>query len=185
MKNKFKIIFFGAGPIIEQHIKSFKGERGVELFGILNRTKSKAVNLKKQYKINHVYSSYADLDLKKSDEKKIAVIGVSVLSLFNVCKKVFKFFDYCLIEKPPGYNFEQSLKILNLSKKYNTKVFVALNRRSYPSTIELKNLLNKEKGKRIVNITDYEVPSLQKNKSKELINNWMFANSIHMIDLTN
>ena len=48
MKNNFKIIFFGAGPIIEQHIKSFlRGERGVELFGILNRTKSKTINLKK------------------------------------------------------------------------------------------------------------------------------------------
>ncbi len=185
MKNNFKIIFFGAGPIIEQHIKSFKGERGVELFGILNRTKSKAVNLKKKYKIKHIYSDYSDFDLKKNNEKKIAVIGVSVLSLFNVCKKVFKFFDYCLIEKPPGYNFEQSLKILNLSKKYNTKVFVALNRRSYPSTIQLKNLLNKEKGKRIINITDFEAPSLQKNKPKDLINNWMFANSIHMIDYIN
>ena len=122
---------------------------------------------------------------QKNNEKKIAVIGVSVLSLFNVCKKIFKFFDYCLIEKPPGYNFEQSLKILNLSKKYNTKVFVALNRRSYPSTIQLKKLLNKEKGKRIINITDFEAPSLQKNKPKDLINNWMFANSIHMIDYIN
>lgn len=185
MKNNYKINFFGAGPIIEEHIKSFKGEKGVELFGIMNRTKSKALNLKKKYKINYIYDGYSDFNLKKSDEKKIAVIGVSVLSLFDVCKKVFKFFDYCLIEKPPGYNFEQSLKILKLSKKYNTKVFVALNRRTYPSTIQLKNLLNKEKGKRIINITDYEAPSMQKNKPKELIDNWMFANSIHMIDYIN
>ena len=42
MKNNIKFYFFGAGPIIEEHIKSFKGEKGVELFAILSRTKSKA-----------------------------------------------------------------------------------------------------------------------------------------------
>ena len=48
MENNFQFHFFGAGPIIEEHIKSFKGEKGVELFSILSRTKEKAVKLKKK-----------------------------------------------------------------------------------------------------------------------------------------
>ena len=183
MKNNFQFHFFGAGPIIEEHIKSFKDESVVELSGILTRTKSKAISLKKKYKIKNIYDSYSDL--QKDKIKKVAIVGVPVLSLLNVCRKIFKFYDYCLIEKPPGYNFEESLKILKLSKKYNVKVYVALNRRCYPSTNYLKKLLKKEKSKRIINIIDYEVPSLQKNKPKKLINYWMYANSIHMVDYAN
>ena len=183
MKNNIQFHFFGAGPIIEEHIKSFKGENGVELFSILSRTKSKAVRLKKKYKIKFVYDDYSDL--QKSKIKKVAVVGVPMLSLLKVCKKIFKFYDYCLIEKPPGYNFKESLEILKLSKKYNVKVYVALNRRCYPSTNQLLQLLKKESGSRIVNIFDHEINNLQKNKPKKIINNWMYANSIHLIDYAN
>jgi len=183
MKNNIMFYFFGAGPIIEEHIKSFKGEKGVELFAILSRTKSKAIKLQKKYKIKFIYNSFENL--KKNKIKKVAVIGVSILSSLEVCKKIFQFFDYCLIEKPPGYNYKESLKILKLSKKYNVKVYVALNRRCYPSTDQLRKLLKKDRGNRIINIIDHENIDLQKNKPIKVINNWMYANSIHLIDYAN
>ena len=50
----------------------------------------------------------------------------------------------------------------------------------------MHNLLHKAKGARIVNILDYENTFSIKNlHPKKIINNWMFSNSIHVIDYAN
>ena len=46
-------------------------------------------------------------------------------SVLEICKKTFKFNFIHLIEKPVGINYEESVYILDLAKKYKTKVFVS------------------------------------------------------------
>ena len=181
MKKKIKLCFFGAGNIIEEHIKAFSLQKNIELYSILSRTKSKSLALQKKYHIKNVYSNFSEL--KNNKEKKIAIVGVSILSTFSVCKKIFDYFDYCLIEKPLGYDFKEAVKINKLAKQFNVKVFAAFNRRSFQSTIQLKSIIKNIKSKRVVNIIDHEDNKFRKIKTpKKILDNWMFANSIHLID---
>jgi predicted dehydrogenase len=179
-----KLCFFGAGSIIEYHINSFNNLKSVELFSILSRSKEKSAILKKKYSIKNIYEDYRDF--KNIKGPKIAIIGVSVMATFDVCKKVFNYFDYCFIEKPPGYNFLEAKKIYNLSKKKKVKLFVGLNRRFFSSTENIVKLLKSDKSRRIVNILDYQNISNQLNfHPKKVLDNWHFANSIHLIDYIN
>jgi len=187
MKNlkKINIYFFGAGNIVENHIRSFSSYKNICLFSILSRTPEKANFLKKKYNIKYVFNNYSEI-FKENNNISVAVIGVSVSSTYEVCKSVFKLFDYCLVEKPAGYNYSEAKKIYLLSKQYKTKAYVALNRRFFFSSINLELLLRKNNDKRIVNILDYENSLLNKKLyPKKIINNWMFANSIHLIDYAN
>ena len=182
---KVNIYFFGAGNIIENHIRAFRAYKNICLFSILSRTAAKANILKKKYNIKYVFNNYSEILIEKNSIS-VAVIGVSISSTHKVCKKVFKLFDYCLVEKPAGYNFLEAKRIYLLSKKYKVKVYVALNRRFFFSSINLKSLSKNNKDKRIVNILDYENSLLNKKfYPKKIISNWMFANSIHVIDYAN
>ena len=182
---KINLFFFGAGSIINDHIKAFKSQRNVCLYGILSRTPEKAIALKKKYKIKHVFKKFSEIHHEKN-AISVAIIGVPAQSTYQVCKGVFNLFNFCLVEKPGGYNYEESKKLYSLSKKKNLKVFVALNRRFFSSTISLNNLLKKANGIRVVNILDYENTLSVKNfHPKKIIDNWMFANSIHVIDYAN
>ena len=182
---KINLFFFGAGSIINEHIKAFRSQKNVCLYAILSRTPKKAIVLKKKYKIKHVFKKISEIHHEKNTIS-VAIVGVSVGSTYQVCKNVFNLFDFCLVEKPAGYNYEESKKIYSLPKKKNLKVFVALNRRFYSSSLSLHNLLHKAKGTRVVNILDYENTfSIKSAHPKKIIDNWMFSNSIHMIDYAN
>ena len=179
-----KLCFFGAGSIIEHHINSFNNLKSVELFSILSRSKEKPVILKKKYSIKNIYEDYRDF--KNIKGTKIAIIGVSVMATFDVCKKVFNYFDLCIVEKPPGYNFLEAKKIYNLSKKKKVKLYVGLNRRFFSSTENIIKLLKSDKSRRIVNILDYQNISNHLDfHPKKVLDNWHFANSIHLIDYIN
>ena len=78
-------------------------------------------------------------------------------------------------------------KILNFYKKRKfrkTKFFVGYNRRFLGSTIKLKSILLNQSSKRLLTIHDQQ--DLNKAKSlghnKKMLENWMYANSIHTID---
>ena len=182
---KTKVIsigFIGAGYMAEEHMRVFSKIPNTELSAIYSRTPKKAANLRAKYKIKKNYINLNEFC--NSSKIKLVVIAVNEESLLEICKKTFKFNFIHLIEKPVGINYEESVYILDLAKKYKTKVFVSLNRRFYSSTIKLKKLLKSDKNKRIINIIDQEntIIPLKNGINKNVVNNWMYANSIHLID---
>tara|TARA_B100001769_G_scaffold269591_1_gene259640 strand:+ start:45 stop:983 length:939 start_codon:yes stop_codon:yes gene_type:complete len=185
MKKKINLFFFGAGNIIENHIKTAKHFSEFEMYGIKSRTFSKANNLKKKFKIKNCFKDYNNIKVPKN-QKSIAIIGVSIENTFEVYKKIYDLFDICILEKPLGYNLDEANKIFLQSKKSKTKIFVALNRRFFFSTQELLKKISKDESNRVVEIIDTQTPELFKNRfPNKIIKNWIFANSIHMIDYIN
>ena len=61
---------------------------------------------------------------------------------------------------------------------------MALNRRFYGSTLQLQNALQSTEGPRVVTILDQEdaESALAAGQPAEVVHNWMYANSIHLID---
>ena len=62
-----------------------------------------------------------------------------------------------------------------------------MNRRFYSSTQKLQKILLNNKDKRIVTVFDQESKSnaLKSGHNNKVVKNWMFANSIHLIDYFN
>ena len=177
MKKKFKIAIIGAGYMAEEYLKVFSSKK-ISCEGIFSRTASKSQILKKKYKIKRIYTSLNDL--KNDNQINALIIAVNAESTQNVINNLDIYKYKVLCEKPVGVNFEETKKII--SKIKNEYFYVALNRRFYSSNLKAHDLVNKNKGKRLISIRDQE---LQNSKSKLYNKNLMYWNSVHLIDYIN
>jgi len=180
-----KIVIIGAGYMATEHIKVYKHLNNVEIVGIYSRTKKKAVDLSLNYSINVVADSISELySLTKAD---LVIIAISELEVCKVCEEAFKFPWMLLVEKPIGLNLFEASYLCDLALKYKSNVFVALNRRHYSSTRAAIKALNDNSENRVVQVFDQEYPSIavRNGTSKNVTENWMYANSIHLVDYFN
>lgn len=176
MKNsKYKVCIVGAGYMAKEYCKVLNFLK-IPISGIYSRTFKKAELLKKKFLIETNFKNLEDM-LKKSESTHV-VIAVSEINTLKICKTVSKYNLNLLIEKPCGYNYKQS-KIIHKFFKNKKNVFLALNRRFFNSTVEAKKLL-KTQEKRQILVLDQQAPN--KNRPKKIQDNWMYANSIHLID---
>lgn len=182
---KIRICIIGAGYMAEEHIKAFLDITGVEITGIFSRTKSKAAILAKKYSIGCVYESITQMYTHETPDGVVA--AVPELEVAKVCSEIFKYPWISLIEKPAGYNYEDAVRISNAAKMSLHKSFVAFNRRHYSSTRTLMNGIKDNPDLRLVHILDQEnqEAALAAGQPKLVVDNWMYANSIHLVDFFN
>jgi hypothetical protein len=166
-----------------QHAKAFNAISSFSLTGAFNRTRTKSESFANDFSIPFIADSIEELYEKTKAD--VVVVSVSELETAKVCEKIFQFPWKVLCEKPVGYNLEDSKHILDLAKKHKANVYVALNRRHFSSTRNLLAALNPMADQRIIRIFDQEDPraAAKAGRPSIVVENWMFANSIHLIDL--
>ncbi len=185
MRRTVKISIIGAGAMAFEHLRVFSTFNNTEILGIHSRTRSKAVKLAKFFKIPFIAKNINELYKKtKSD---LVIVAVNETSTEKICFNCFKFPWKIFVEKPVGYNFSIAKKIYEESLIYKSKLLVAMNRRHYSSTKSLLKLIKNANGKKIITIIDSQDLNLAKKfKTPEVIlKNYMFANSVHLIDYFN
>jgi len=184
MRNSCKVAFIGAGYMASEHIKSFTDIQNVHIVGVYSRTKLRAENLTLGLGlICGVYNSIYELYEKLKPD--LVVISVPELEMREVCFEAFKYDWACLIEKPAGFNLNDAEMILNKATTLNRNVFVGLNRRHYSSTKKLLQKIAGQEDKRMICICDQEdqLAARKMGQPEIVVKNWMYANSIHLIDL--
>lgn len=180
MKQKIKIAIIGSGFMAKAHADAFASIEDVSLVGIHSRSIQNSSHMAALYSIDTVCHSIADLyHLTRAD---ILVIAVSELETIKVCAEAFKYPWVCLIEKPVGINYEQAVGILKIPGA--DKAYVALNRRHYSSTRAVLADVQRFSDSRLVTVFDQESPSLATKAGvpSMVVENWMYANSIHLVD---
>ena len=122
--------------------------------------------------------------MQKTTKADGVLVAISPDNLKKVSKAIFSYPWKCLVEQPIGINYKETLKIYNQSKKSRKKIFVAFNRRYYSSTKNLlKRISNSPNEKRIVVIEDQQnIINLKKRFNKKILDNFMYVNSVHLID---
>ena len=186
MKTKLKkIMIIGAGKIAAEYLKVLNKNNRTKIVGILSRTKISSKKLAHKFGILN-YGNSIDLMMKKLNPD-LVIVCVSTSETFKVCKKLFKYECVSLIEKPIALSVKECISLNKLSSKHKHRFFVALNRRFFSSTKILKKKLSKINNKRVVTVFDQEntINAKKSGHSVKVINNWMFANSIHLIDYFN
>jgi predicted dehydrogenase len=178
-----RVAIIGAGNMAEQHIKAFKNIKDVSLVGIYSKTFSRALSLSNKYSIPFVANSLEHL--YEIARPQLLIIAVPVAEIKGLCFQAFKFPWITLIEKPLGRNLNEAKEIVQYAEIMNHKGFVAFNRRHYSSVNTALEILSEHNGPRLVQIFDQE--DLDEARAdghpKEVLRDWMFANSIHLIDL--
>ena len=177
-----KVAVVGAGYMAEEHLRAFAGLPGATLAGIYSRTRARAEKLAAAHDIK-VYDSVADL--YHQTQADLVVVTVVELSMAEIATACFAHPWTVLLEKPAGYDLADATRIQAAAKSAGRRVFVALNRRAYSSTRKAVELLSSDSSERFIKVIDQQdqQAAIEVNKHPEIVaRNFMFANSIHLID---
>jgi predicted dehydrogenase len=178
-----KIAVVGAGNMATEHLKAFAALDGVQPAGIFSRTRQRAEALAANYPQMVVCDSIAELYEKTRAD--IVIVTVRELAMADIAIECFKYPWAVLLEKPAGYNLADATRILEAARQTKSKVHVALNRRAYSSTRNALAELGNTEGSRFIKVLDQQDQGVARDIIKEpelVVQNYMFANSIHLID---
>jgi predicted dehydrogenase len=177
-----KVAIVGAGYTAKEHIRAFADVPGVQIAGIHSRTRARAEALAKEFAIPHVCDSIAEL--YERTQAQLVVVTVVELSMNAVATACFDHPWAALLEKPPGYDLDDALAIQRAARAKSRRVHVALNRRSLGAMIDVTAQLADQPGARFIKLQDQQsqARALAGGQPPLVVKNWMFANSIHVID---
>jgi predicted dehydrogenase len=178
-----RVAIIGAGAIAREHARAFQAQPGVELVSIQSRTASKAEAVAAEFSIRHVARSIPELyEVGLPD---LVVIAVTIPATRQTCLACLEHEAALLVEKPLGLNLAECEEIVTRAAALDRKGYVAFNRRHYASTQWVQDGLKGLNGPRFIRIEDQEDTDAAAldGHAQEVVENWMYANSIHMIDL--
>lgn len=178
------VALVGAGYMATEHARAFSSLPGVNVVGVCGRDQARAQALADGYGAT-VFDDVATMYRETAAE--IVVVAVNEMSMLDVCEAVFKHSWICLLEKPVGLNIEEAETIFQAAQKAKVRVFVALNRRAYSSTRQAKIELQSCDSPRLVSVLDQQDLNsvIASGQPMEVVRNYMYANSIHVIDYFN
>ena len=176
-----KVGFVGAGSMAREHARAFGDLESTNLHSIYSRTQSRADALADELGIQRVCTS---LDQFLGTERlDLIVIAVPIEALEESLLTCLPHADHLLMEKPVGLNYEAALRIEAAAGASQSQVFVGLNRRHLGSTRSVIADLDPD-APRFIEVhdqQDLEVAAVH-GHSETVLENWMYANSIHAID---
>ena len=181
-KNPCQVAFIGAGYMGREHAGAFTGLPGVSLAGVMSRTRSRAEALAGEFAIEVVADNIAEL--YERTRAQLVVVAVPELAANEVLREASRYPWLILAEKPVGYCLRDAEEITRVVRENGSRLFVALNRRFYGATEALLESLHEDEGARFIEVFDQEdmAGALAYGVPGEVVRNWMYANSIHIID---
>ncbi len=184
MSNKnISVAMIGAGYMADEHIKAFQALNGVSVDAIYSRTLQKAVLLGEKYQIKNICKSIDELFQKTQPD--LVVIAVTETSVHGVIERLSKYPQSAiLVEKPVGLDYFRAQETYEIVEQKKLRVVVGLNRRFYGATQNVYHDLISSKGDRFLQVNDYQSLHIARsfNYAKNILDHWMYANSIHLID---
>jgi predicted dehydrogenase len=179
--NETKVALIGAGYMALEHAKAFGALPGVRIAGVCGRDPARARALADAFGTTSFKSVEAMYAATAAD---IVVVAVNELSMQAVCSQVFKFPWLSLLEKPVGVDLAQAKEILAAAQATRARCRVALNRRAYAATRQAVAELEKDGSPRLISVLDQQDMSAARSLGQpaRVVQNWMYANSIHLVD---
>ncbi|HXT16699.1 MAG TPA: Gfo/Idh/MocA family oxidoreductase [Gemmatimonadaceae bacterium] len=177
-----RVAIIGAGGMAREHARAFRAVPGVQVAGIFGRTHARAESLAAEFGIPSICDSVAELYEKT--HARLVVVAVSELSTRGIVDEARQFPWTLLLEKPPGYDLADAEAIRAALAASGRRAFVGMNRRFYGSTRAVTDDLNHIDGPRLIAVRDQEDPEEARaaGRPEQVVANWMYANSIHLID---
>ena len=185
MVNKEKILILGSGYMAKEYIKVIS-ELQYEIV-IISKSKRNFNYFKSNYDNVSLYSTseISTYNKIRFSDFSFAINCVSIEKLFETTKEIIQLgVKKVLIEKPGTLSVSDLDKLIEIKNFKKANVYIALNRRFYASTIFLKNILKSSTvSSATFDFTEWIKSIELNNYSNKSLNNWLYCNSIHVIDL--
>jgi predicted dehydrogenase len=165
-----------------EHVRAFRAIPGVEVAGLHSRTRARAEALALEMGVPVVGDDVRDL--ARRTRADLVVVAVPELEANGVAKRCFEQDWAVLLEKPPGHDLADAEDIARAAWGRERPVMVGLNRRFYASTLAAKADLDTRAERRFIHVQDqqsYE-EARRYHHPPEVVERFMYANSIHVID---
>lgn len=177
-----RVAIVGAGSMSREHIRAYADAPDVELVGIHSRTRARAESLARDYCVSNVCDSVAEL--YERTQAHLVVVSVPETAMNRVSRACFEFPWVVFLEKPPGYNLPDAEEILGAATEKGRRVIVGLNRRFLSSTRAVVCDLAGNSGQRFIHVQDQQdrTQAAELGHPQAVVDNWMYANSIHLVD---
>lgn len=177
-----KVAIVGAGGMAREHARAFADVPGVTVSGICNRTLTRAQALAAELGIPIACDSVNELYARTQAD--LVVMAVLEPAANAIAKQCFASPWAVFMEKPPGLNVPDARDIQTAARANGSRVWVALNRRFLSSTQAARVDLEAADGQRFIHVQDQQdLTALgQFNYPSAILENWMYANSIHLVD---
>ena len=163
-----------------EHIKAFRDVPGVSIAGIWNRSRGNAEMLAQQFGVPVVADNVEELYARTHAD--LAIVAVYETAINPIMKQALAYPWAVLMEKPVGLDLADGEDIAAAAKSKN--VYVGFNRRFLSSTQAVLADLADDPHPRFIHVQDQQ--SLETAKqighADIVVRNWMYANSIHLID---
>ena len=177
-----KTVLIGFGDIAEKYLPVLN-RLNCEVIGIVTRNFERGLLKSKKFSIPQVYKSIEDIPINECDFLMNLSSADTIEPIMQeiIPKKIPIF-----TEKPVGFSAEKIQKLIEQNYKFNCPIMVGTNRRFYSIFYQALQFL-KEHDKEIETIkidAPERFSDINKKKfNSEIKKNWMFANSIHCVDL--
>ena len=178
-----RLAIVGAGKIAREHAKAFLDIENTQLLGVASRSKKPLNAFATEFKVNNKCDTIQEL--YRTTQAELVIITVNIDQISSVLLECSRYPWTILVEKPLGINLAESNHLSKTLGNKANQIYVALNRRHYSTFRELDRSINLDSGQRIIKVTDQEDQFAARlaGFSAPITENWMFANSIHLIDI--
>ncbi len=178
---KWKVAIVGAGYMAGEHARAFASLSNVSIAGICGRNPVRAEKLAAEFGVP-VFGTIAEMYRQTAADS--VVVAVNELSMLEVSRECFRHPWVCLLEKPIGIDLSEAQEIAAARRAAGVSAFVALNRRSYAATRRALAELAEDPSPRLISVLDQQDMASARDggQPEKVVRNYMFANSIHLVD---
>lgn len=178
---KTRIGLIGSGYMASEYLKASVAVENIQIVSIYSRNNDTATLLASKFKISKIAKSVEDFENLGLD---FLIVCVPELATTDIISSFSKLKLPLLVEKPVGLTFADAIAIEKTATTLGLPIFVALNRRFYNSSLRVFKEMSLSAGRRFVRVNDQEntIAAIAAGQPEQVVNNWMFANSIHIID---
>ena len=185
-----RIVIVGAGKMAREYTKVLKTLNYVSIVGVISKNLHSAETFAVENNVPNFGQAEFLTEFLENINPSHVILCIPPQENLAILEKLIGYSYSILVEKPVGINLEESLKIVEISKKGKLKIFPALNRRFLPSILMAKQALNDKdwnvsSQNKFVYVTDQQdtIAARDHGHPQIILDNWHFANGIHMLDL--
>ncbi|WP_018693935.1 Gfo/Idh/MocA family oxidoreductase [Algicola sagamiensis] len=178
------IWLIGAGHMATDYVDVLK-KMNVH-FQVIGRSEKNAQRLQKEKEISVQAGGLATWLAQQPELPEAVIVAVDVDDLYETTHQLITYgVQKILIEKPGGINFEEISHLNEYASAKSCAVYIAYNRRFYASVIEAKRRIEQDGGVSSFHFefTEWSDAIGGLPKSSRCKENWLLANSSHVIDL--
>lgn len=178
------IWIIGAGGIAQEYAKVLNS-LGLN-YTVVGRGEKSALDFKKVTGKSVVVGGLTSFLATKPEIADKAIVATPLEALADNTIALLKYgVKNVFCEKPGFLNPEELLEVKEVSDAYNGNVFYAYNRRFFASVLKAEEIIKEEGGVKSFNFefTEWGHVIEKSGNTLEALQNWMYANSTHVIDL--